>query len=306
MTSPVCVCIPARNEAEHIGTLIEALSKQTIQSFAVAICVNNSTDTTRSTALLATLRCNPGFQLHIVQCEFEPNLAHAGSARRAAMDMGADILSPDGLLISTDADCRPPSNWVEANLAHFAPDRIIGGRIDLDELDAGTAPAIFMLRRRFDAYWQAVRAIEDEIDPVSWDMPPRHGDHTGASLALSVDLYRRAGGVPLLATGEDRALVETAIKVGGKLVHPNAVWTRASSRTAGRANGGMAAEMQRWIDCAASGDAPMVPALSHWAERARWRLRAKGKLSAADYLEAERGLPAMPCDMTLPDMAPAL
>lgn len=304
MIPRACVCIPARNEADHIGRLIEALAQQTVQNFAVAICVNNSTDDTRVRAVEATLRSDAAFQLHIVQCEFEPALAHAGSARRAAMDMGADVLSPDGLLISTDADCRPPSNWVDANLAHFAPDRIIGGRIELDELEAEAAPTIFTLRRRFDSYWQAVRAIEDTVDPVAWDMPPRHGDHTGASLALSVDLYARADGVPLLPTGEDRALVEAAIEKGGKLVHPNAVWTRASSRTVGRADGGMAVDMQRWIDCAANGDTPMVPALSHWEERARWRFQAKAELGAATCREAERALPVMPCDMPLPNMVP--
>jgi len=305
MRPPVCVCIPARNEAERIGRLIEALAQQTVQSFAVAICVNNSSDVTHEKAVEATLRSNAGFALHILQRVFEPELAHAGSARRAAMDMGADLLTADGLLLSTDADCRPPADWIEANLAHFSPERIIGGRIELDELEADEGPAIFMLRRRFDAYWQAVRAIEDRIDPVAWDMPPRHGDHTGASIGLSVDLYRRAGGVPLLPAGEDRALVDAAIKAGGKLVHPNAVWTRASSRTTGRANGGMAADMRRWIECAASGDIPLVPAFSHWEERARWRLRTRARMGVAACIEAERVLPPMPCDMPLPKVAEA-
>ncbi len=303
MTHKACVCVPARNEAEHIGRLIEALAQQTTQiPFAVAICVNNSSDTTRSAAVGATLRFRAPFLLEIIQRDFEPDLAHAGSARRAAMDLGAEIVGSGGLLISTDADCRPPPDWVHANLAHFMPDRIIGGRIQLDELEAAKAPAIFALRGRFDAYWRAVRAIEDAIDPVEWDMPPRHGDHTGASLALSADLYLRAGGVPLLPTGEDRALVEAAIEAGGKLIHPNAVWTRASSRTVGRADGGMAADMQRWIDCAASGAIPSVPALSHWEKRARWRLRAKRNMSAAARVEAERALPPMPCDMPLPEL----
>jgi hypothetical protein len=303
MMPPVCICVPARNEAEHIGSLIEALARQTVQTFAVAICINNSCDATYARIIDATVHSIAPFDLQIIQREFEPALAHAGSARRAAMDLGADRVGSGGLLISTDADCRPPADWVEANLTHSAPDRIIGGRIELDGLEAAEAPAIFALRRRFDAYWQAVRAIEDAIDPVLWDRPPRHGDHTGASLALSVDLYRRAGGVPLLPTGEDRALVEAAIGAGGKLLHPNAVWTRASSRTAGRADGGMAADMRRWVDCATGGDAPKVPALSHWQDRAKWRLEARQALSATAFLDAERALPAMPCDMPLPDLA---
>lgn len=302
MTIRACICIPARNEAEYIGRLIHALARQTVQDFALVLCVNNSTDATYARAVDAAHRLQVEFPLHVVERQFEPVLAHAGSARRAAMDRGADLLPADGLLLSTDADCRPPPDWVEANLAHFAAGRIIGGRIELDEWHAETAPAILLLRRRFDAYWQTVRSIEDAIDPVEWDMPPRHGDHTGASLALSVELYRRAGGVPLVSTGEDRALVEAAMNAGGKLVHPNAVWTRASSRTVGRANGGMAADMQRWIDCIAEDHIPMVPALSHWEERARWRLRAKAEMGTAAYLEAERNLPPMPCDMRLPDM----
>lgn len=306
MTLKACVCVPARNEAEHIGHLIEALAQQTTQTpFAVAICVNNSDDTTRAAAVDATFRFRVPFMLEIIERKFEPALAHAGSARRAAMDLGAEMVGSGCLLISTDADCRPPPDWVDANLAHFTPDRIIGGRIELDEMEAAKAPAIFALRGRFDAYWQAVRAIEDAIDPVEWDMPPRHGDHTGASLALSSDLYLRAGGVPLLPTGEDRALVDAAIEVGGKLIHPNSVWTRASARTVGRADGGMAADMQRWIDYAACGDIPSVPALSHWKERALWRLQAKRNMSAAARVEAERALPPMPCDMLLPDLAAA-
>ena len=302
MTPQACVCVPARNEAEHIVRLIEALAQQTVQTpFAVAICVNNSSDATRAAAVGAAMRFDAPFLLEIIEREFEPALAHAGSARRAAMQLGAEIVGSGGLLISTDADCRPPVDWVEANFSHFTPDRIIGGRIELDEMEAADAPAIFALRVRFDAYWQAVRAIEDAIDPVAWDMPPRHGDHTGASLALSSDLYSLAGGVPLLSTGEDRALVEAAIEAGGKLVHPDAVWTRASSRTVGRAHGGMAADMQKWIECAFSGALPSVPALSHWEERARWRREAKLEMSAAEYVKAERALPPMPCDMPLPE-----
>lgn len=303
MMPPVCVCVPARNEAEHIGNLIKSLVRQSVQTFALAVCINNSRDATYAKIIDAAAHCNASFDLQIIQREFEPALAHAGSARRAAMDLGADRIGSGGLLISTDADCRPPSDWVEANLAHSAPDRIIGGRIELDDLEAVKAPAIFALRSRFDAYWQSVRAIEDAIDPVPWDRPPRHGDHTGASLALSVDLYRRAGGVPLIPTGEDRALVEAAAAAGGKLVHPNAVWTRASSRTAGRADGGMAADLRRWVDCIKAGDVPSVPALSHWEERAKWRLRARHELSVTAFLKAERALPAMPCDMLLPVLA---
>jgi hypothetical protein len=67
----------------------------------------------------------------------------------------------------------------------------------------------------------------------------------------------------------------------------------------------MAADMQRWIDCAASAEIPMVPAFSHWEKRAGWRLLTRAKMGVTACLEAERALPPMPCDMPLPDMAEA-
>ncbi len=302
MTRAVCVCVPARDEAQHIAMLIDALATQTIeQPVLLALCVNNSRDDTLAIARAAAAASHGRVVLDAVEHEFSGALAHVGSARRAAMALGVDRIGDDGLLISTDADCRPPPGWIAANIAASAArdDLIIGGRIELDDRDAAPA-AVFALKRRFDSYWQKVREIEDKTDPQPWDPAPRHGDHTGASLAMGAALYRRAGGVPLLATGEDRALVEAAIAVGGKLVHPPAVWTRVSARTTGRAAGGMARDMQQWIDAIERDHVPLVPAFDHWRERVRWRRRMRA--SHADVARAERALPAMPCDMALPEL----
>lgn len=296
MKRGVCVCVPARDEAVHIPILIDALAEQDLPSpVLVALCVNNSSDGTAKVARAAVARSGGRVTMKLIEVDFAPALAHAGSARRAAMDLGARWLSADdALLISTDADCRPPADWVRANLDAAGAGAIVGGRIELDGA-ADVSPQIARMRRRFDAYWQRVRAIEDAIDPVPWDPPPRHGDHTGASLALSVGLYVRAGGVPVIPTGEDRALVEAGVKAGGRLVHPQSVWTRASCRTAGRAAGGMATDMQRWL----GEENPLVPGFAHWQERARWR-RERRLAEDVDMIEAERRLPTMPCDMTLP------
>ncbi|UAK25707.1 glycosyltransferase [Sphingomonas nostoxanthinifaciens] len=302
MTVALCVCIPARNEAAHIATLFDALAAQDVAApFAVALCVNNSDDGTTQIASDAAERVGSIFALHLCECVFAPERAHAGSARRAAMELGVAALgAAGGLLISTDADCNPPRDWISANLAAAAPDRIIGGRIELDEAEAAQAPELFALRQRFDAYWRQVRKIEDSIDPSPSDPAPRHGDHTGASLALSVDLYQRAGGVPLLPVGEDRALVDAAIAAGGTLIHPQSVWTRASARIVGRAAGGMADDLQRWLDVHTRGETPSVPHFDHWDARARWRRDQRQKHGLKGVADAERQLPPMPCDMALP------
>ena len=299
---PVVVCVPARNEAERLPVLLEALAQQTLPSpINVALCVNNSTDGSAEAAQAATAKAEGRLLLNLLTCEFPPERAHAGSARRAAMDLGAEWLNDDdAMLVSTDADCRPPEDWLEANLANAGPMRIVGGRIELDEIEAETWPVLFDLRHRFDDYWSKVREIEDAVDPVPWDLPPRHGDHTGASLALTVGLYRTAGGVPLTPSGEDRALVAAALAVGGELVHPQTIWTRTSARPKGRADGGMAEEMRRLLAAGSDGVDPKVPAFQHWQSRALWRRAMRRALNPGELMLAEAKLPSMPCEMTLP------
>lgn len=302
MKSRAVVCVPARNEERRIATLLRALADQNIpEPVHVVLCINNSSDSTEAAARMAAAEAGRRIRLRIVTHRFPVNLAHAGSARRAAMDAGADWMDDDdAVLVSTDADCRPPRDWLSSNLANAAPDRIVGGRIELDEAEAARWPMLFALRRRFDLYWSRVRAIEDAVDPVPWDLPPRHGDHTGASLSLSVGLYRAAGGVPVIASGEDRALVTAAIAAGGQLVHPFDVWTRTSPRPDGRALGGMAEEMARWQQSGTDGAAPRVPAYRHWHCRALWRRSLRRDLPPGTLARVEDALPPMPCKMPLP------
>lgn len=300
MTRPVAVCVPARNEAQRLPALLAALADQSV-SFPVnvALCINNSTDGSEQEVAAAVGRARGRLRVRISRQEFPPDLAHAGSARRAAMNLAADWLGDQhALLVSTDADCRPPPHWLAENLATAKPMCIVGGRIELDEAEAEHWPSLFMMRRRFDDYWHRVREIEDEVDPLPWDLPPRHGDHTGASLALTVGLYRAAGGVPLVPSGEDRALVAAAMAAGGRLVHPPEVWTRASARPDGRASGGMADEMERWL---ATGASPHVPAYRHWHCRALWRRALRPVLGAGLLMQAEENLPPMPQEMPLPE-----
>ncbi|MEG3175584.1 glycosyltransferase [Sphingomonas sp. RB3P16] len=304
MSRPLfCVCVPARNEAARLPVLLDALAAQTVGGpVPVAICINNSDDGSVAVAEAAGARHAGRLDLMIDDCRLAPSVAHAGTARGRAMAAGYDRIGGSGLLVSTDADCRPPRDWLAATMTAYAGGAtLIGGRIELDDAEP-IAPAITAMRARFDQYWTAVRAIEDAIDPVPHDPPARHGDHTGASLAIDAALYRAAGGVPAIPTGEDRALVIAALGAGGRLVHPVAVWTRVSARTEGRAAGGMALAMAELADTIDRGDHPTVPAFAHWAERAHWRRATRATQGVAAMLAAEEALPPMPADMPLPNL----
>jgi len=302
---PYCICVPARNEEERLPLLLEALAGQNVEGpVPIAICLNNTTDASKDVIATVSKRYRDRLAVALEVATFPPELAHAGSARASAMAAGMAHLEPSGgVLITTDADARPPANWISANLEAIAAGAdIVGGRLVLDE-DEEIPPGIVASRYLWDRYWAAVRAIEDEIDPCLWDPPPRHGDHTGGSLAITCEMFRRSGGVPLVASGEDRALVEAAIVAGGRLVHPSDVWTRVSARLDGRATNGMAEMMRRMGDAASGGAAEMAPALRHWRERAKWRRdKRQDVCGTSRFFAAEHALPPMPHDAVLAEI----
>ncbi|SER56847.1 glycosyltransferase [Sphingobium sp. YR768] len=305
-TSPVslCVCVPARNEGERIATLLDAIAVQSWPGIiCVSIAVNNTTDDSLERIGEARTRHAGRLDIRAVVAEFPAALAHAGSARRLAMTEGLRSLSSleAGILVSTDADVRPPVDWLSNIATAFGRGAdLVGGRIVIDEENEPLPPSVTQLQRAWDEYWSKVREIEDRIDPVIWDPAPRHGDHTGASLAIRAALYLACGGVPLLATGEDRALVQAAVAMGGRLAHPADVYVRVSPRTDGRAEGGMAAGMRALFKAAESKNPPMAPAFDHWIERATWRKSMRQRADGgANIAHHEACLPPMPHDMQL-------
>ncbi|PTM44549.1 glycosyl transferase family 2 [Sphingomonas aerolata] len=297
-----CVCVPARDEADRLPILLDALARQDVDGpIRVSILINNTVDD--SVAAVARAQAAWGERLHLaVACyDLPPERAHAGTARRLAMEAGLARIDPDrGVLISTDADTRPPSDWISAMLrAIDAGLDIVGGRIVVDDAEP-LAADMDAMQIKLDRYWACVRAIEDDIDPCRWDPAPRHGDHTGASLAILAPLYRAAGGVPAIPAGEDRALVEAAVAAGGRLGHPMSVWTRVSARTIGRATGGMADHMQVLSDRVARGESTFLPSFDQWRARAAWRrMRRDQPGGDAGVARDEPLLPAMRCDMPL-------
>ncbi|CAM5274736.1 glycosyltransferase [Sphingobium scionense] len=305
-TSPVslCVCVPARNEGERIATLLEAIAAQSWPGIiCVSIAVNNTTDDSLERIGEARTRHAGRLDIRAVVAEFPAALAHAGSARRLAMTEGLRSLSSfeAGILVSTDADVRPPVDWLSNIVAAFGRGAdLVGGKIVIDEENEPLPPSVTELRWAWDDYWSKVREIEDRIDPLIWDPAPRHGDHTGASLAIRANLYLACGGVPLLPTGEDRALVQAAVAMGGRLAHPADVYVRVSPRTDGRAEGGMAVGMRALFKAAESKNPPMAPAFDHWIERATWRKSMRQRADGgANIAHHEACLPPMPHDMQL-------
>ena len=303
------VCVPARNETERLPRLLSTLALQygfgPDRRLRVLVVVNNSHDGTAARVREA-LPSWPALSVRLVEDVYDDPDAHVGTARRRALDLGADWLEDDceGVLLSTDADARLAPGWIRANLAALNGAEMVGGRLVIDR-ESETPPELLALHAAVEAYWAAVREIEDRLDPPPYDPAPRHGDHTGASLALRAALYREVGGLPPLRRGEDNALVRLVREAGGRVRHCPGVSVLVSDRRDGRAEGGMAAEMARRADAATRPGEYQLPAPWHWDAliRRRAALRAAWLAGPGEAVRTLAGLGLAPPDINRVDLA---
>lgn len=293
------VAIPAHDEAERLPRALASLAGQRgfgkDRRLPVLVLANNCRDETAKLArAFAALPEGAALDLHVVEIAFAATEAHVGTARRKAMDLAAERVGAAGILLTTDADVRLPPDWVAANIAALDGADIVGGRLVIDAAVADARAAF--LHREIERYWSSVRAIEERLDPQPHDPAPRHGDHTGASLALRVATYREVGGLPPLPRGEDNALVTRVVEAGGRLRHDPQVSVLVSDRAVGRVGGGMATEMARRGAVLAGEEEYRLPEPAHWrrlvARRAALRGMWRQGPEAAEATLAGFGLPA--------------
>jgi hypothetical protein len=246
-TPTAVVAIPARDEADRIGRCLQALALQSRHPDAVLLLLNNCNDLTETIA--RNLSAALPFTLHIVCHTFPPAEANAGNARRLAMRLAAERAGPDGVLLTTDADCVVANDWVERNLRSLAAGTdLVCGRVEIDPVEATLIPPHL---HADDALEQEFSDLLDRIafvlDPTPADPWPRHTHEPGASIGVTVEAFTRSGGIPPIATGEDRAFVQLLARMDARIRHDPAIRVTASGRIVGRAAGGMADTIRRRI-----------------------------------------------------------
>lgn len=236
------VAIPVRNEAERIAACLRAIDAQdglASGSLGVVLFLNNCTDGTER--IIASLLPSLSVPVRILTEDFAG--AHAGWARRRAMDAAAEWLGEaGGTILSTDADSRVPSNWVDRNLAAIATGAdAVAGRVELDVEEGKLLPPMLHARGRLeDIYDALITEAEARIDPDPHDPWPCHRTTIGATLAVTRDAYRAVGGMPEIPLGEDGAFIARLIAHGLRVRHATDVCVTISARLTGRAPGGVA------------------------------------------------------------------
>jgi hypothetical protein len=236
---------------------------------------------------------HPGLRVNAIEVDFPYPQAHAGSARRLAMQRGQEVGGPSAVLFSTDADATPAVDWIEASLrALRAGADIVGGHIVGDKIEEESLGPAFNRRvARHLHHARLVDRLKTLIHPVEHDPWPRHCDHTGASIAVRGDVYRAVGGIPALPFREDIAFVANVVGAGYRLRHAPDIRVGVSARLDGRAPRGMADCLKAWLAAEVAGLPHLVESpdsvCSRLSHRARV-VRASAGLSNAAQSERIR------------------
>ncbi|AII51441.1 glycosyltransferase [Hymenobacter sp. APR13] len=281
----MCVIIPAKDEAGQLPETLAALAAQVdlqglplpYSSYEVLVLANNCLDHTAD-VVRAFAGSHPQMMVQVAEATLVAPEAHVGRARRLLMDEACHRLEqtagPRGIIASTDADTRVAATWLAATQAEFAAGAdAVGGRI---YPEAASGEICVRRTHLLDARYRLLRArLEALLDPDPADGWPRHHQHFGASLALSVAAYRQVGGLPIVPYLEDEALWQALRRHDLRLRHSTKVCVSTSSRHQGRVEVGLSWQLREWASLLQQQQEPLVESgaslLANWQARRELR-----------------------------------
>jgi glycosyltransferase involved in cell wall biosynthesis len=207
------VIVPAYNEAERIGTTLDALAAQTDHDFTLLVVDNNSTDRTAEIARARGVR---------VLVETEKGVGCAvDTGFRYAIAHGATLLA------RTDADCLPRPGWLSAARDSFARGGgLVCGRITARHDEHGPAGrAVFSALVAIAAAFGRLRPAHREAGYLA---PYRM--HAGNNMAITAALYQACGGMPRRPSPTDRTFLNRVRRTTTAIVHNRAMVVENSTR----------------------------------------------------------------------------
>jgi glycosyltransferase involved in cell wall biosynthesis len=188
-SAPVTVAVTSWRRPLRLRWLLAALGEQTVSDFEVAVAFDPmDADTLR---LLETHRLRRSGRLHAVP--FSPESRYPGAGRNAAWRT-----SSSALVLFTDDDCRPASDWVQRAVAaagRAGSDAVIQGRTLPDPDERATllgAPWVQTMSVQPPTFWAPTcniaypRTLLEQLD--GFDSTLRVGEDTDLAVRA-----RRAG-----------------------------------------------------------------------------------------------------------------
>lgn len=235
----VCVVVPARDEERLILACLRALAAQegiSPQEYEVLLVLDRCTDETEVRSREFAEQ-NPSLNLHFLDGPGKGS----GHARRLGMEAACERLlglgRPEALISSTDADTVVARDWLSAQLrAASGGARAIGGRIELAR-DSFLSENVFA--------WHAARGRRRHEKLLAAGRPEtvEHWQFSGASMALTAEVYRKVGGLEPRAALEDEQLERVLRQHGVPIERLLSVRVTTSPRLVGRAEQGLSRDL---------------------------------------------------------------
>jgi cellulose synthase/poly-beta-1,6-N-acetylglucosamine synthase-like glycosyltransferase len=112
----VSVIVPLRNEANNASTTLQALANQDYEGNWEVHCVDDRSDDATPQILKEFCSVNPKFTWHSIS----KDAPAVTSPKKRALAEGF-ARSQGEILMTTDADCLPPSGWMRSLASRFSP-----------------------------------------------------------------------------------------------------------------------------------------------------------------------------------------
>lgn len=269
----VSVIVPVRDEAQTIVATLTALADQTDLNgqplnpltYEIILLANNCIDESAAIARQFAQQ-HPELVLHVAAVTLPPDRAYIGYVRKILMDQAylrlMSLGCSRGIIASTDCDTQVSATWIAAILHEIGSGvDAVGGRILTDRDSHQTlhpqAKSHFLQEV---GYQSLVAQVESYLDPDPADPLPRHYQHYGASLAVTAEMYAKAGGMPPVRTPEDEAFYQALLRVDARFRHSPLVQVTTSARVSGRSPVGLAAQLSKWAELSEGSTLKVAPA----------------------------------------------
>jgi hypothetical protein len=252
----VCVIVPVKDEETLILPCLSSLERQVDErgnpidprQYEVILLANNCSDRSAEIARRFAQH-HPRFQLHVVEKTLPATEAYIGRVRQLLMDEAHRRLhGAHGIIASTDGDTQVAPTWITAIQQEVQQGAdVVGGLILTDRHSLAQLPPQVRLRHWQGIYYHHLKVkLESYIDADPFDRWPRHHQHYGASLAVTTEMYQKAGGMPAVRTPEDVAFCQALRRVNARFRHSRKVRVTTSARSVGRTDIGFANQLCKW------------------------------------------------------------
>lgn len=197
----ITVIIPARNEEDNIAACLDSVSRQTYPTHLYEVLVVDDHSTDDTAALIKSHR-SQNVKLISLQA-FVPSLK-LNSYKKKAIEV-AISQSAGELIVTTDADCQMPENWLYAIAAfyeQYKPEFI-------------AAPVSIHCSFRFIEMFQAIDFATLQGITAASVHKKTHSMCNGANLAYTKKAFEEVGGfagIDNIASGDDMLLMHKIYK----------------------------------------------------------------------------------------------